>query len=66
MRLPEKNDFWTEGDSNSFPLLSSRPLGPQEKGNNGNICVFCLILFPGGWQGIWDWFHFLCELLKVI
>ena len=32
----------------------------------GTFVVFCLILFPGGWQGIWDWFHFLCELLKGI
>lgn len=30
------------------------------------FAILCLILFPAAWQEIWDWFDFLCELLKVI
>ena len=45
MRFPEESDFWVKGASNSCPLLSSRPLDPQEKGNNEPICYSLLNSF---------------------
>ena len=44
------------------------PPGPWGKGRNGFVCCFLLNSFSGGWQEIWDYFHFLCrrELLRVI
>lgn len=67
-RPPGNSGFWTKGVSNSLPLLSSRPPGPQGKGRIGWFVVFRLILSPGGCQGIQECFHFLCisELLRVI
>lgn len=50
------------------PAHSTAPEARRGKEITGAFVVFCLILFPGGWEGIQDCFHFLCisVLLRVM